>query len=61
MDPAYAAENRAWVTISVASVTLFLATLSVLLRVYTRMALIKQFGMDDFAAVVTMVLNSTPP
>ncbi|KAL1845105.1 hypothetical protein VTK73DRAFT_1122 [Phialemonium thermophilum] len=55
-DPATAQQSRAWVTITVASVMLCLATVSVVLRTYTRAVLIKQFGVDDAAALFTLLL-----
>lgn len=60
VDPAYANENRAWVTITVASIMLFLATTSVVLRSYTRFSIVGHFGMDDCAAVITMVSCRSP-
>ncbi|KAH8899178.1 hypothetical protein GQ53DRAFT_299506 [Thozetella sp. PMI_491] len=50
-------ESRAGVTITVVAVMLFLATAAVGLRTYTRTLLIRQFGLDDCAAIVSMVLT----
>ena len=52
---AAAGESRAWTAIIAASITVPVAILSVALRSYTRAVLIKQFGIDDAAAVVTLV------
>ncbi|RYO99942.1 hypothetical protein DL764_006651 [Monosporascus ibericus] len=51
MDPE-AAESKAWVTIAVVSTTLSIALVALGLRVFTRSILVKQFGADDWAALV---------
>ncbi|KAK3497513.1 uncharacterized protein B0T23DRAFT_85793 [Neurospora hispaniola] len=48
-------ESRAHVPITVVTVVLGFATLAVGLRTYARAVLIRQFGMDDYAAVIALV------
>ena len=55
LDPALY-ESRAHIPITVVAVVLSLATLLVSLRSYTRAILINQFGMDDYAAIIALVL-----
>ncbi|RYP88500.1 hypothetical protein DL769_000267 [Monosporascus sp. CRB-8-3] len=52
MDPESVNESKAWVTITVVSTTLSIALATLGLRVFTRSVLIKQFGADDWAALV---------
>ncbi|KAK3330040.1 hypothetical protein B0H66DRAFT_542599 [Apodospora peruviana] len=54
-DPSFH-ESRAGVPIAVVSVCLTIATIAVCLRTYARAVLIRQFGMDDWAAIVALVL-----
>ncbi len=56
LDPAYLAESRAHVPIAVVSVVLSFATLAVAARSYARTVLIHQFGMDDWSAIVALIL-----
>ena len=55
LDPALL-ESRAHIPIIVVTMVLFLASTAVGLRSYTRAVLIRQFGMDDYAAIVALVL-----
>ena len=55
LDPALL-ESRAHIPIIVVTMVLFLASSAVGLRTYTRAVLIRQFGMDDYAAIVALVL-----
>ncbi|RYP53581.1 hypothetical protein DL768_001445 [Monosporascus sp. mg162] len=52
MDPEAVDESKAWVTITVVSTTLGIALTALGLRVFTRSVLVKQFGVDDWAALV---------
>ncbi|RYP39580.1 hypothetical protein DL767_002128 [Monosporascus sp. MG133] len=52
MDPEAVNESKAWVTITVVSTTLSIALGALGLRVFTRSVLVKQFGADDWAALV---------
>jgi hypothetical protein len=61
IDEALANESRAWVTITVSSIMLALATLSVALRSYTRIVMINHFGMDDYAAAISLVSHRIYP
>ncbi|KAK3987788.1 hypothetical protein QBC44DRAFT_351653 [Cladorrhinum sp. PSN332] len=54
LDPAVF-ESRAGVVIAVVVTTLSIAALSVGLRSYARASMIRQFGMDDWAAIVAML------
>lgn len=56
MDPALADESRAEVPIAVVVATLTTATMAVLLRSYTRLVIIKQFGYDDVGAIISLVV-----
>ncbi|OIW28146.1 hypothetical protein CONLIGDRAFT_716508 [Coniochaeta ligniaria NRRL 30616] len=59
MNPAQAAlanQSRAHVPIAVVVTTLTIATTAVILRSYTRLVLIKQFGYDDVGAIVSLLL-----
>ncbi|KAK1833848.1 hypothetical protein QBC39DRAFT_345368 [Podospora conica] len=49
-------ESRAHIPVTVVTVVLCLASTAVGLRSYTRAQLIRQFGMDDAAAIVALVL-----
>ncbi|KAK4647821.1 uncharacterized protein QC761_104720 [Podospora bellae-mahoneyi] len=49
-------ESRAGVVIAVVAVCLTTATTAVGLRSYSRATLIRQFGMDDWAAIVALLL-----
>lgn len=58
MDPAQAAlanQSRAHVPIAVVVATLTIATTAVILRSYTRLVIIKQFGYDDIGAIISLV------
>lgn len=55
LDPALY-ESRAYIPTTVVSVVLSLATLTVGLRCYARAVLIRQFGIDDWAILVALVL-----
>lgn len=55
LDPAML-ESRAHIPITVVTVVLALASTAVGLRSYTRAVVIRQFGMDDWAAIVALVL-----
>lgn len=48
-------ESQAWVTITVTTVATAVALTVACLRFFTRAVLIKQFGSDDWAALVAMV------
>lgn len=48
-------DDKSWVAIFTVSLCLTVATLMVGLRIYTRMFITKQMGMDDWAAVITLV------
>lgn len=48
-------ESRAHVPITVVTVVVGFAALAVGLRTYARAVLIRQFGMDDYAAVIALV------
>ncbi|KAK4167243.1 hypothetical protein QBC43DRAFT_204141 [Cladorrhinum sp. PSN259] len=54
LDPAVF-ESRAGVVIAVVVTTLSIATFAVGLRCYSRAVLIRQFGMDDWAAIVALL------
>ena len=54
-DPALY-ESRAGVPIAVVSATLAIATIAVSLRTYVRAVMIKQLGMDDWAAMLALIL-----
>jgi len=54
-DPALL-ESRAHIPIIVVTVVLCLASTAVGLRSYTRAQLVRQFGMDDMAAICALVL-----
>ncbi|KAK4200210.1 hypothetical protein QBC40DRAFT_73030 [Triangularia verruculosa] len=49
-------ESRAGVVIAVVTVCLSIATTAVGLRAYSRATLIRQFGMDDWAAIAALLL-----
>ncbi|KAK0728921.1 hypothetical protein B0T21DRAFT_203492 [Apiosordaria backusii] len=49
-------ESRAGVVIAVVAVCLTAATTAVGFRAYARAKLIRQFGMDDWAAIVALLL-----
>lgn len=55
LDPALL-ESRAHIPIDVVTLVLCLASTAVGLRSYTRAQLIRQFGMDDIAAICALVL-----
>lgn len=55
-EPVDLNESVAYVPITVVAVVLGVATLAVSLRVYARAVMIRQFGYDDWAAVVALVL-----
>lgn len=48
-------ESRAHVPITVVTVVLSLATLAVGLRTYARAVVIRQFGIDDYAAIFALI------
>lgn len=48
-------ESRAHVPITVVTVVLGLASLAVGLRTYARAVVIRQFGMDDYAAITALI------
>lgn len=50
------AESQEAVVIGVVSFVLFIATCAVAARVYTRLILIKQFGIDDIFAILSLIL-----
>ena len=55
LDPALY-ESRAHIPIIVVTVALFVATGCVCLRTYARAVMIRQFGADDWAAIIAIVL-----
>ena len=55
MDPALAQESRAAIPVAVVIATLSVAVIVVVLRTYTRLVVIKQFGYDDIGAVISLV------
>ena len=55
LDPALY-ESRAHVPIIVVTVALSVATASVCLRTYARAVMIRQFGADDWAAIIAIIL-----
>ncbi|KAK4193246.1 hypothetical protein QBC35DRAFT_100231 [Podospora australis] len=55
LDPALY-ESKAYIPITVVAVTLAIATTAVALRSYARAVLIRQFGLDDWAAIVAVIL-----
>ncbi|GAB1310585.1 Rhodopsin domain-containing protein [Madurella fahalii] len=55
LDPALY-ESRAGVPIAVVTVALTVATTAVSLRCYTRAVMLRQFGWDDWAAIVAILL-----
>ena len=55
LDPALY-ESRAHIPIIVVTLALAVATASVSLRTYARAVMIRQFGADDWAAIVAIVL-----
>lgn len=55
MDPALAHESRAAIPVAVVIATLSVAVITVALRTYTRLVVIKQFGYDDVGAVISLV------
>lgn len=55
MSPPDAQGDLGTKVVIVAIVCLFLATLSAALRLYVRVAIVKQFGYDDWAAALTWV------
>lgn len=55
LDPALY-ESRAGVPITVVAVGLAIATTCVGLRTYLRAVIIRQFGLDDWAAVLAVIL-----
>ncbi|CAK7226762.1 hypothetical protein SEUCBS140593_006351 [Sporothrix eucalyptigena] len=52
MDPATDNESTAWVVITVSVITMTIALAAVVARVFTRAVLVKQFGADDWGAVI---------
>ena len=48
-------DDKSWVAIFIVVLCLTVATLMVGLRIYTRRFITKQMGMDDWAAVITLV------
>ncbi|KAH6650542.1 hypothetical protein F5144DRAFT_588997 [Chaetomium tenue] len=48
--------DRSWVPITVVTTTLTIATICVCLRIYARAFIIRRFGVDDWAAVIAIVL-----
>lgn len=48
-------ESRAHVPITVVTVVLSFAMLAVGLRTYARAVVIRQFGMDDYAAIIALL------
>ena len=54
LDPAYYAD-RSGVIIAVVTVTLTVATTCVGLRTYARAVMLRQFGLDDWAAVIAVL------
>lgn len=55
LDPAVF-ESQAGTVYAVVIVTLSIATISVGLRTYARAIMIRQFGMDDWAAIAAVLL-----
>ena len=53
-DPAVF-ESQAGTVLAVVITTLAIATISVGLRTYSRAVMIRQFGMDDWAAIAAMI------
>ena len=63
MDPEQAAlanESRAHVPIAVVAATMSVLTVVVIMRSYTRLILIKQFGYDDIGAIISLVPTYLP-
>ncbi|KAJ9165690.1 Integral membrane protein [Coniochaeta hoffmannii] len=56
MDPALAHESRAAIPVAVVIATLSVAVITVALRTYTRLVVIKQFGYDDVGAVISLLM-----
>lgn len=54
------ADSRAGITIGVVTLVLTVASIAVGLRVYVRAFLIKQFGLDDCAAIASFVSLTVP-
>lgn len=54
-DPATDAENTAWVVVTVSTITMTIALLTLGARVYARAVIVKQFGADDYGAVAAGV------
>ncbi len=54
-DPALDAENTSWVVITVSVITMTIALLTLAARVFTRAVIVKQFGADDYGAVLAGV------
>lgn len=55
VDPGLAAQNIAWLALLIIILVLSLATITVGLRFYTRIVLLKQLGLDDYFVLLTLV------
>ena len=53
-------DDKSWVAILVVVLCLAVATTMVGLRIWTRKVIINKMGMDDWAAIVTLVMQSIP-
>ncbi|KAG6368121.1 hypothetical protein INS49_002322 [Diaporthe citri] len=54
VDPGLAAQNIAWLSLLIIILVLSLATITVGLRFYTRIVLLKQLGLDDYFVLLTL-------
>ena len=54
-------ESRVITIVAIVAFVLTIAATAVALRVYTRICVLKQFGIDDWAAIVTFVSRVPPP
>lgn len=50
-------DDNAWTILAITGSWCFLALIVVVMRVYTRLVMVKYLGWDDIAAVVTMVFG----
>lgn len=53
-------DDKSWVAIFTVVLCLTVSTLMVGLRIYTRKAITKQMGVDDWAAIITLVCFLSP-
>lgn len=57
VDPGLEAQNIAWLALLIVILVLSLATITVGLRFYTRIVLLKQLGLDDYFVLLTLVCH----